>query len=331
MLSRKRRRVEEVGDESTQYHMPLAGSSPSPLKKRESYPGDSSENEYESEFEDTDEITFTEGRRLIKDKIEKDLRESDKEKDPSEQETRDFLEQFSNYMKRKYRGKPIPETVSKYCSALERNILPAFQEAYKPFNPQWILDCKTPKYFKLEGEFRDTDDREPAYFHSRIMEIANSKFDNMETGTQRSTFISTATHLMEFIELHFSNKMLLYGVKPYERVLLMHNTTKAVIKGLGLWRTGNDERAKSVAENKLLKSYEEPNRDHDVHEKICDYKLSDQRIKNLECLKKYATSDAKPSLAEFSKLGRIVMGEEIMVRTIALFLQICNSTSENQG
>ena len=132
-----------------------------------------------SEYEEEDSEEFTMKRRCIKDEIEKELRHIDSLENPDIEGDNEIVEKFRKFMQSRYSKKSQQEgyskmkevsTVANYTRAVEKDILTAFHRLFNPFDSRWVLDCKTKKDCKFEGEIRTfVNEEEPIYFTSRIL------------------------------------------------------------------------------------------------------------------------------------------------------------------
>ena len=160
-------------------------------------------------------------------------------------------------------------TVGKYTRAIERDVLRAFHELFHPFDSLWLLDCTTPKVCTFEGEERRfVNPEEPIYVTSRILRKALEKYESGDMGQQKVAVLSATVQFMNFIELHFNNKLNLYGREPLEKVMTYHNSVKSYINGTKTWKTCNKEKRKTIQNNKVLKELHDPNYEAKILETI---------------------------------------------------------------
>ena len=135
------------------------------------------------------------------------------------------------------------------------------------------------------------------------------------TRTQKKRVISTFNHLMDFIELHFTLRMDADGLEILNKVLTYHQSVKSFTKATSQWKNSKDEENESYENNKLLKDYQNPNKDIEVLEKYKEYIKSDERIMKIDMLLSFAHPDhEKPSEAQMTQFVVTVM-EEIIACT----------------
>ena len=290
------------------------------IKKRANYPFDDALEPYSSEFEDGDDEGFTQNRRKIKDKLEKELRQIDGLKAKEEEGDIEVLQQFETFMRNKSnRNQESGEfqsevsTVRMYTSALKNDILPAFHQLFEPFDSRWILDCTSHKECTFGGEQRHyLKPEEPIYITSKIIQKAldNSTEKGGQQGGQRGTILNAAVQFMNFIEIFFNQRLNVYGRGPYESVLMYHQGVKTFITGTGTWKRCNDEKDRAQNENKMRQSYLHPNKDAEVLQRYKTYINSSGRLKNLNKILIHSDNEEKrPTDREMPELGRIAMGE----------------------
>ena len=294
------------------------------LKKRSMYPFDEQDSDepYVSEFEEDDSEEFTTQRRLIKDKLELELRAVDDIKNIDLEGDDEIENQFRLFMQAKKRrltkeGKfaKLKEvsTVEMYTKVIRNVILPAFHDMISPFDARWLLDCTTPKDCTVCGEKRSfVEKEEPIYFTSTILGEALKKIDTYmgESGSQRGIILAATMEFLDFIELHFNNKLNVYGPGPLKRIKPYHNGVRSFMKGTGAWKASNEERAKAVHSNKTRDEYENPNKELEILEKYHKYIKSSERLSSLTKVLSYSSEDSPlPSGGDMVELGRIVMGE----------------------
>jgi hypothetical protein len=208
-----------------------------------------------------------------------------------------------------------PSTVGMYTGAVEKDILRAFHQLFKPFDSRWLLDCTTPKVCTFEGKERQfVSPEEPIYLTARVLRKALEKYDKGETGSQRATAVAATVQFMNFIELEFNNKLNLYGREPLERVMTYHNGVKSYINGTKAWKACNKEKEKTRQNNKVIRDYENPNHDAEVLERFQEYVKSPERLNQIREILKYSEEGApKPSDKKMTEIGRILMGEIIFL------------------
>lgn len=132
---------------------------------------------------------------------------------------------------------------------VETDILKALHELFSPFDARWLTDCTTHKDCTFEGEERlHIDPREPIFMSSRILEVA---IENSTAPAKR--VIASLLSLMDFIELHFNNKINTYGIDIASKVRNYHLSVRSYIKGKSLWSISNKEETKKLETNKILK------------------------------------------------------------------------------
>ena len=291
-------------------------------KGRPRYPFDqeSTDEDYYSEIDVDDEDQFTIARRLNKDVIEVKLREVDALINTEIEGDNIIVEKFTEFMRSKrhkeskeegYSRQAEPSTITMYAKVVRNDILPSFHKLISPFDSRWLIDCVTPKHCRFDGEERlHVALEEPIYMTSRILLEAVKN-----TRTQKKRVISAFNQLMDFIELQFTLKLNAYGVDVLKKVLTYHKGVKSFIKATSQWKNSKDEENESYETNKLLKDYQNPNKDIEVLEKYKEYIKSDERAQKINQLLSFAYPEHdKPSEALMTQFGVTVM-EEIIACT----------------
>ena len=213
-------------------------------KKQAKYPfdNDDADESYISEYEENDDEEFTKLRRLIKDKLEIELREVDSMENSEQSGDDEFVNKFRQFMQtKKRRGKSKGEfkkmnevsTIDMYTGAIKHHILPAFHKLYSPFNSLWILDCTATKDCLFDGQRRIfVDHEEPIYMTSTILQEALQRIDSYcgESGSERGTILAATSELLDFIELHFNNTLNIYGPGPLQKLMPYHNGVRTFVK-----------------------------------------------------------------------------------------------------
>ena len=291
-------------------------------KARKKYPFDAevSDEEYFSELDIDDTELFTVERRKNKDDIELKLREVDLLTNTEIEGDNMLLNQFTEFMRNKYRKESTgegyakqtePTTINLYSDVVRKDILKAFHKLISPFDARWLVDCKTPKFCTFEGEERlHVKPEEPIYMTSRILQEALK-----HTQTQKKRVIAAFNQLMEFIELHFTLKLNAFGVDVLTKVQSYHKGVKSFTKATSQWKNSKEEERESYEKNKLIKDFKCPNKDVEVLEKYKKYIKSNERILKINKLLSFANPDAEsPTAAVMTDLGVTVM-EEIVAAT----------------
>ena len=291
-------------------------------QKRTKFPFDKQDGDetYLSEFEDNDPEEYTVQRRRKKDILEIQLREIDGLENLANKGDDEIVNQFRLFMQtttrrgnneEEYSQNKEKSTVQMYTRAVQNEILKAFHELFNPFDSRWLLDCTTKKECTFEGEERRfVTLEEPIYFTSRVLRKALEKYDSGEAAGQRSTLLCATGRFMNFIEMHFNNKLSLYGREPLKRVMTYHYGVKSYIEGTKEWKAGNKERARAQQKNKVLKEYENPNYEAEILERYQKYIKSDERLSQIRKILTHSNEDGpKPSDKEWTELGQILMGE----------------------
>ena len=287
---------------------------------RINFPFDDTNDPYQSEFEDGDDMEFTLNRREVKDELEKELRIIDELKTEDTDGDAEVLDQFETFMKNKTKrgneeGGYLSEvsTVGTYKRALKNDLLPAFHKLFEPFDSRWILDCTTHKECTFDGEKRFyMKPEEPIYITSKVVQTALdlSKAKGGQQGGQRGTILNATIQFMNFIEIFFNEKLNVYGRDPYENVVMYHQGVRTFISGTGAWKMCNDEKDKAQNENKVRQSYEHPNKEVEVLQRYKQYIKSPSRLKNLNKILIHSENEEKrPSDRQMTELGKIAMGE----------------------
>ena len=213
-----------------------------------------------------------------------------------------------------YPYKKDVSTVNMYTGALRNYILPATRSLIQPCNTLWFLDCITPKEYTFEGKQTTfVKPQEPIYMRARIVKEALkiSQDKGGDKGGQRGTILSAASKFMDFIELHFTDNLNLYGPEPLSKIILYHNSVRKVTTAKGVWRKLNNEKDYVQITNKLRKDYEYPNKDIDILRKYQIYKESPDRINKLKKTISLCKSPECPSTSEILEMERFLMGEVI--------------------
>ena len=291
-------------------------------KARKKFPFDTEPNDedYYSEIDIDDTEVFTIERRRNKDALELKLREVDLLQNTEIEGDNILVNQFSKFMRNKYQKaskgegyskQTEPTTINLYSDVVRKDILKAFHNLTSPFDARWLIDCKTPKFCKFEGEDRlHVDPKEPIYMTSRILQEALQK-----TQTQKKRVIAAFNQLMEFIELHFTLKLNAFGVDVLTKVQSYHNGVKSFIKATSQWKNSKEEERESYEKNKLIKDFKSPNKDAEVLERYKKYIKSEERILKINKLLSYAHPGAEnPTAAVMTDLGVTLM-EEIVACT----------------
>ena len=300
------------------------GTSEDSLKqKRTKFPFDIEADDefYLSEFEEDDAEEYTKERRIKKDKLELRLREIDLLQNKKQEGDNEILEQFLSFMKT-ISSRGVKEggysqlrevgTVKKYTKAIENDILPAFHDLFHPFDSRWLLDCTTKKDCTFEGEKRCfVKPEEPIYFTSIILRKSLERYKE-GSGQDRATVLAASVQLMNFIELHFNNKLSLYGREPLKAVISYHNGVKSFINGTKEWKACNKDKERAIQVNKAIKEYENPNFEAEILERYQLYIKSPERLSQITKLLEHSAEGApKVSDGEMTELGQIMMGEII--------------------
>ena len=297
-------------------------------KGRPKYPYDEHaiDEDYYSEIDVDDDEMFTIRRRENKDILELQLREIDGLENPEIEGDNMIVESFMNFMRNKrnkdvnaegYSKKTEPTTVNMYAGVVRNDILKAFHKLIVPFDARWLIDCKSKKVCKFEGEERlHVKPEEPIYMTSRILQEALKRHEATgNSGNEKKKVIATFNQMMDFIELHFTLKLNAYGVDVLSRVQTYHRGVKSFIKGTSQWKKNNDEEREGFEKNKTIDDYECPNKDVDVLEKYKEYVKSEERISKITNLLSFAFPDAKsPPPSIMTEFGITVM-EEIVACT----------------
>ena len=291
-------------------------------KKRLKYPFDTEyEEEYMSEMEEDDAEQYTRKRRMNKDILEIRLREIDCLQNAAQVGDDDIVEQFRLFMHTTTTGenqdgqfsKSIePSTVGSYTRAVKNDIIKAFHQLFCPFDSRWLLDCTSAKECTFEGEQRVfVSPNEPIYLTARVLRKAMEKYNSGETGQQRATLIAATRQFMHFIELHFNNKLNLYGREPLEKVISYHNGVKSFIDATKIWKSCNKDKKRKLKNNKVLKDMVKPNNEAEILESYQKYLKSPERLSEIRKILHFASEEEKPSEREMTELGKIAMGEII--------------------
>ena len=151
---------------------------------RNKYPFDAqtSDEDYYSEIDIDDQDLFTISRRKNKDQLERKLREIDGLHNEEIEGDNFIVEKFEEFLRNK-RGKQNnegdfskqtePTTITAYTDVLKKDILKAIHKLVEPFDARWLIDAKTPKICKIDGEERlHVKTEEPIYLTSIILEEA---------------------------------------------------------------------------------------------------------------------------------------------------------------
>ena len=290
-----------------------------PLKiKRSKYPFDKDNftEAYESELEldDADESTIN--RRFNKDQLEIDLRGIDSLTNEANLGDEDITKKFNSYMKTKTMGSKKqsgyalmkePSTVAIYTRAVKNHILPAFHDLFSPFDARWIIDCTTTKLCKFDGKERQrVNPEDPIFMTSMIIKHA-LKIEEEQINIPRGTILSAAIQFMNFIEMHFNDNLSLYGSHSFEQVRMYHAGVKKFIEGSGYWKLCNDEKDKTLNDNRIYKEHQDPNLEANRLRRYKECLASAERIATLN--KAMDTSKEKVTDAEWNETTKIVMGE----------------------
>ena len=292
-------------------------------KGRLKYPFDdkATDEDYYSEIDIDDSDLFTMERRRNKDNLELELRSIDGLENSEIEGDKVIVEKFKEFMRNKrskddseggYSKQTEPTTINAYASVVQTDILRAFHKLVEPFDARWLIDCKTPKDCKFEGEERlHVSPKEPIYMTSRILQEALSRHEVCgNSGNQKKKVIAAFNQLMAFIELHFTLKLNAYGVDVLSKVQTYHQGVKSFIIGTSQWKKNNDEEKEGFEKNKLIHDYECPNKDVDVLEKYKEYVKSEERVCKISKLLSFSHPDAKaPSSSLMTEFGISVMEE----------------------
>ena len=284
-------------------------------KARKTYPFDTEarDEDYYSEIDIDDTEAFTIERRKNKDDLELKLREVDLLENTEIEGDNIVVNQFTEFMRNKYQKESKgegyskqtePTTINLYSDVVRKDILKAFHNLTSPFDARWLIDCKTPKICKFEGEERlHVNPNEPIYMTSRILQEALQN-----TQTQKKRVIAAFNQLMEFIELHFTLKLNAFGVDVLTKVQSYHKGVKSFIKATSQWKNSKAEERESYEKNKLIKDFKSPNKDAEVLEEYKKYIKSSERILKINKLLSYAHPDAEnPTAAVMTEIGVTVM------------------------
>ena len=295
---------------------------------RHKYPFDihTLDEDYYSEIDIDDQDQFTISRRKNKDQLELKLRDIDGLQNEEICGDNFIVEKFEEFMRNKqgkqknegdFSKQTEPRTITLYTDVLEKDILKAIHKLVKPFDARWLIDAKTPKICKIEGEERShVKPEEPIYLTSIILEEALKRHDaNGNSGNQKKMILAALKQLMAFIEMHFTLKLSVCGPEVLGKVQTYHLALKNYISGASLWKKNKDEEIEGFEKNKLLNDYENPNKDAAVLEKYKEYITSDERIAKITKILEYSHPDAvKPNPSLMTEFGIDVM-EEIVACT----------------
>ena len=293
---------------------------PEKARKKYAFDAEASDEDYYSEIDMDDTELFTVERRKNKDDLELKLREVDLLTNTAIEGDDMLVNQFTSFMRNKYRKESKgegyskqtePTTINLYSDVVRKDILKSFHKLISPFDARWLLDCKTPKLCKIEEEERlHVDPKEPIYLTSRILQESLK-----HTQTQKKRVIAAFNQLMEFIELYFTLKMDASGIEVLTKVQSYHKSVKNFVKATSQWKNSKEEERESYEKNKLIKEFDCPNKDAEVLEKYKKYIKSNDRILKINKLLSYAHPDAEnPTDGVMTDLGTTVM-EEIVAAT----------------
>ena len=287
--------------------------------KRIKFPFDRiGEEEYHSEYEDTDSEEYTRVRRQNKDSLEIRLREADGIRNLAAEGDKEVVTQFRLFMQKTTCGENNdavePSTVGTYTRTIEKDLLKAFHDLFVPFDSRWLLDCTTEKECTFEGEaIVHVSRTEPIYLTARILRKALERYRSSEAGQQRATLIAATRQFMQFIELHFNNKLNLYGFDTLQKVMSYHNGVKSFIDSAKLWKACNKDKKRAIKNNKDLKEFENPNFEAEILENSQKYFKSKERRSQIGIILQYAGNEhLKPTDKIFTKIGNILMSEVVI-------------------
>ena len=157
------------------------------------------------------------------------------------------------------------------------------------------------------------DSKEPAYLTVSLFEEINAKYDNQETGSQRSQMLSCIKTFMAWVEdvmLHSSDNA---GMKPYDEVKRYHEAIRSCISGPRLWNKAKKERAKLTEDNKKRKQILTPNDEANILKKHKAYLESSRNGEHLRKIIHYGSdSAAVPDNQEWNEMTHTLMGVYIM-------------------
>jgi hypothetical protein len=287
---------------------------------RSKYPfdSDSADEEYYSEIDCDDNDKYTKDRRKIKDELEKELRKIDCIENLENNENEFILSKFNDFMKNKSESDNIGggfskmkevSTVKMYTGVIRNDLLPACHMLFKPFHAKWLLDCKTPKICKFEGEDRhQVSPEEPVYITSRILDESIKKYSN--SGGQRRIALAAISKFMEYVEFEFALKLDSFGLEPLIKVQAYHKTVRNFIKGTSKWKIARVEENETHQKNKIIRDHETPHKDAEILRKYKVYMKSDERISKVSKLLSYSNEeDNIPSAGTMTELGINIMEE----------------------
>ena len=291
-------------------------------RKRLRYPCDIDEDEhYVSEFDEKDSPEFTSKRRKIKHILKKDLLQIDLIKARDSTGDENFLQYFKKFMQNKSNPAGREEksdfmkdvsSVGMYTRAISNYILPVCHELIKPFDPKWFIDPTTTKNYTFGNESVSLiNPQEPIYMTPKIVKSALelSKEKGGVRGGQRGTILAATIQFMNFIELHFTEHLNLYGDEALRKVVLYHQSVKNYIESTGTWKTLNSEKDKAGQRNQMRKEYQYPNRNEKILRKYTEYLGSKERSCKWEKIVKLAESNQIPSISEMLEISKFIMGE----------------------
>jgi hypothetical protein len=212
-------------------------------KGRCRYPMDinTTDEDYYSEFDIDDCESFTTERRKNKEAIENQMREIDSLENKDIEGDSIIVEQFTDFMRNKiHKDENVegfskitePTTINCYAGILRKDVLSAFHKLCSPFDARWLLDCKTTKICRFDGEERlHVSATEPIYVTSRVLQEALERYKgNSNAGTKKKQIIGTFRQLMDFVELHFTLKLNAFGIDVLNRIQAYHTGVKTFIK-----------------------------------------------------------------------------------------------------
>ena len=160
-------------------------------------------------------------------------------------------------------------------------------------------------------------------------EEINSKYDNQETGCQRSQMLSCIKTFMAWVEdvmLHSSDHA---GMQPYHEVKRYHEAIRSCITGPNLWRRARKERAKLTEENKKRKQIENPNDEAQILKKHKAFLESSSNGDHLRKIIQYGGDSVNtPDDQEWNAMTHTLMGVYIMTTGDDRFTYISLNLSE---
>ena len=293
-----------------------------------SFESDGNSEKYSSEYEDDDTPDFTVFRRRNKDWVERELRKIDQLKSPYKEGDDFIVMEFENFMKKNLTSEEQPSTINMYSRHVRNDILASFHRLYPDMDARDLLDKGKVKTYLVDGnhddDFNATD---PCFFTVDVLVEVLKKYESGCFAGALKTALAAVKRFMSYVENHFTLNHKICGLTLLKRILDIHKIVTKFITNNKTWGKAKHDEISLLETNKLIESYDAPNKNHIIMEKFKAYLESESRLNNLKLLVDLSKKNVDaPTPEVFNSLGRFAMEEGHMVsgmwNTIMILLYI---------